>query len=106
MMHPADRPELVVGLLGHSTTSSNLGIGALTLANMRIIEEAAERVGRGVRFEATAWRERPTEYIVQDNLTYHPFTRAFLTAPSGLAAMAQRADVVFDICGGDSFTDI
>ncbi|MEM8728359.1 MAG: polysaccharide pyruvyl transferase family protein [Pseudomonadota bacterium] len=98
--------DLVVGLLGHTTTSSNLGIGALTVANMRIVEEAAAQVGRKVQFESAAWREPLDDYIVQDNLAYYPLNKSYLASPSGLRALAKRSDVVIDICGGDSFTDI
>ncbi|WP_343504083.1 polysaccharide pyruvyl transferase family protein [Alloyangia pacifica] len=98
--------ELVIGLLGHTVTSSNLGIGALTLSDIRILEEVAATLGRGIRFELTAWHEPHPVYIERPNLRYHPLSRGFILRRDGLRAMARRCDLVLDICGGDSFTDI
>ncbi|MCA0942152.1 polysaccharide pyruvyl transferase family protein [Salipiger pacificus] len=97
---------LVIGLLGHTVTSSNLGIGALTLSDIRILEEVAATLGRDIRFELTAWHEPHPVYIERPNLRYHPLSRGFILRPEGLRAMARRCDLVLDICGGDSFTDI
>ncbi|WP_353475846.1 polysaccharide pyruvyl transferase family protein (plasmid) [Salipiger sp. H15] len=97
---------LVIGLLGHTVTSSNLGIGALTLSDIRILEEVAASLGRDIRFELTAWHEPHPVYIERPNLSYHPLSRGFILRPDGLRAMAKRCDLVLDICGGDSFTDI
>ncbi|WP_299153992.1 polysaccharide pyruvyl transferase family protein [uncultured Tateyamaria sp.] len=98
--------EITIGLLGHTTTSSNLGIGALTIADMRIIKEAASALGHSVHFEIAAWREPNDPYITGDNVTYHQLSRKFLTSPGGMWAMARRCSLMVDICGGDSFTDL
>lgn len=97
---------ITIGLLGHTTTSSNLGIGALTVSNMRIMQEVASRLGRDIRFEVTAWKEPHAEYVTGENIVFHPLSRKFILNPGGLRAMANRCDLVLDICGGDSFTDI
>lgn len=99
-------PLFTVGLLGHTTTSSNLGIGALTVADMRIVADAAAELGREVRFEVAAWREPNAPYVTGPRVDFHPYGRAFLTSPRGMYAMARRCDLVLDINGGDSFTDI
>jgi polysaccharide pyruvyl transferase WcaK-like protein len=106
-MHRLDREPITIGLLGHATGSANLGVGALTLAHVGLLEDAAAAVGRPVRFELAGWIDRPDPYVAADNLAVHRIGRSFILARrDGLAAMARRCDVVFDICAGDSFSDI
>ena len=53
---------ITVGLLWHSLSSGNLGVGALTESNIAIIREAAEGIGQKVRFIVlgTGTKSEPT----------------------------------------------
>jgi colanic acid/amylovoran biosynthesis protein len=112
LSEPADtssnsRP-LQIGLLWHSLFNENLGVGALTLANANLVAKAAERAGY-----------RPVLHVIgsrggfdyRHELGYeHTFTNIGISAManpfSDLHRIFRRCDIVFDIGGGDSFSDI
>lgn len=103
----ASRPGLTIGLLWHSPNSGNLGVGALTLGNMALARKAAEAAGVAPRFRIIGFADpgRPN---------YVPGADVAVTALDGRAMLPGGAlwqalgecDVVLDIGGGDSFTDI
>jgi polysaccharide pyruvyl transferase WcaK-like protein len=101
------RPAVRVGLLWHSPNSGNLGVGALTVANIALIDAAAERAGVEVHYTILGFVDpgAPT-YVVHPRLTVAALNgRAFL--PGGSFGRALRhCDLVIDIGGGDSFADI
>ncbi len=98
---------LTVGLLWHSVNSGNLGVGALTIANLRIVREAALKAGVSVRFLILGFVDPGRVPYVQgaDVEIVRLDTRAMLPGGKFGAALA-RCDCVIDIGGGDSFTDI
>lgn len=98
--------ELVVNLIFHSTRSDNLGVGALTVADIAIIRAAAQRAGRKVRFNVIDWKDKRAPYVTGDDITVTEVSGKDLVNPFGYFAMARRADVVVDIGAGDSFADI
>lgn len=104
----AARPPLRIGLLWHTVFNENLGVGALTLANANLVAKAAERAGF-----------RPVLHLIgsrggfdySHELPYeHEFTnigvKAMANPLSDLHRAFRRCDIVFDIGGGDSFSDI
>src|SRR5262245_12432681 len=96
----------VIGLLWHTLDSANYGIGALTLAHFAIFEEIEKELDCQISFEMAGWFDSAPKYVVHPRMTFHPFSQRFILAPrGGLAEMARRCDVVFDISAGDSFTD-
>lgn len=87
--------------------SDNLGVGALTLSNAELLREAARRAGVSAQFLAMSWVDRREDYGTWPDIENLPFRTRHLPGPSGpLAEGLKRADIVFDIGGGDSFTDI
>ena len=100
------KPELTVGLLWHSATSDNLGVGALTVSQIAIVEDAARAAGIAVRFLILGWRDPRPSYIVAPNVERFDMGGRELTRPGGLYAAARRCDLVLDIGAGDSFADI
>ncbi|MCU0564085.1 MAG: hypothetical protein MUE48_09135, partial [Desulfobacterales bacterium] len=58
-----------IGLLWHSAASDNLGVGALTVANIAIAEAAAARAGVPVAFVILGWRERRAAYVTGSNVS-------------------------------------
>lgn len=98
---------LTIGLFWHSMNSDNLGIGALTLANIEILRAAAQAQGRQAHFLVLGWRDPRAFYLDVPDIENRPFRMRHLAMPGGrVAADIARCDIVFDIGGGDSFTDI
>ena len=96
-----------IGMLWHSPNSGNLGIGALTLGNMALARAAARDAGVTPHFELIGFADlgKP-HYVTGSDVTVTALdARAFL--PGGrLWRALGRCDLVLDIGGGDSFTDI
>lgn len=104
-MNSPARPIHVV-LLMHSTRSDNLGVGALTVSEIAILRDLAGRLGRGLRITALDGVEPRAPYVTGPDITVIDMTGAFLKSPKGFWALVRGADLVIDIGGGDSFTDI
>lgn len=98
---------LHVGLLWHSVNSGNLGVGALTVANLALARAAAGRVGRDIRFSIIGPHDRGPTYLAGDDIVAMLRTdrRTILTSPAYWRHLA-TLDCLLDIGGGDSFTDI
>lgn len=100
--------NLTVGLVWHSISSDNLGVGALTLSQMALITRAAKTRGRGVDFIVIGTKGGTPYPINEFNLKYASefAMRAFKSGDlSAIKAFAQ-CDLLFDIGEGDSFADI
>ncbi len=104
---PESLPPVTIALMWHSMNSDNLGVGALTLSNMALLRRAAADAGRTPQFLALGWRDPRPWYEDFDDLENVPLRTRHLPRPGGpLGDAIGRADIVFDIGGGDSFTDI
>lgn len=97
---------LTVGLMWHSAASDNLGVGALTVSQIAIVEEIAARLGREVRFSILGWREAGRVYVTAANVTPGALRSRDLLHPFGFLPMVRACDLVLDIGAGDSFSDI
>lgn len=95
-----------IGLLWHSMMSGNMGVRALTSANMRIIEEVAESVGVDVTFMLIGFGERVSSYHPCDGPAFYPLNLRNTVSPQGLWTALDDLDAVIDIGGGDSFAEI
>lgn len=97
-----------IGLSWHSFVSANLGVGALTAANMELIGRAAEKAGLEPEFHIMGVREAVDYSDIAPwksdfaNIGY----KGIANPNSQLAKAMRQCDLVFDIGGGDSFTDI
>lgn len=98
--------SLTIGLLWHSAASDNLGVGALTVADIAIIRSAAAAVGIRPRFVVFGWRESRAPYVVGEDVEFVALRTRELVQPGGFAARARDCDIVIDIGFGDSFADI
>lgn len=106
-MSSSPLPPVTIALMWHSMNSDNLGVGALTLSNMALLRRAAAQAGRTPQFIALGWRDPRPWYEEFDDLENVPLRTRHLPRPGGpLGNAIKRADIVFDIGGGDSFTDI
>lgn len=102
------RQLITIGLLWHSMNSDNLGVGALTLSNLEILRSAAQRAGVNARFLIIGWHGTRDHYdVAGDDVEVRPIRTRQLASLSGTFGKTLReVDIVFDMGGGDSFTDI
>jgi len=102
------REPIVVGLLWHSLTSNNLGVGALTFGQMALVTEAAKRKGVDVSFAVIGTRGGTPypveEYAIAGSGEFA--LRAFKSGNFSALRLLQQSDIVLDIGEGDSFADI
>lgn len=95
---------LRIALIGHDTRNANLGVGALTVSEIEIIRRIALEceieieisviIGRSTRQSCVAGADI-VERIVRP-----------LRKPWNFFSVIRTCDLVIDISGGDSFTDI
>jgi colanic acid/amylovoran biosynthesis protein len=99
--------EIKIGLLWHSANSGNLGVGALTIANMAVVRGVAHAMGLEPRFTIIGMGEKKGDSYVPaaDASQFVVNTRSVLD-PRECFAVMRAQDCVLDIGGGDSFTDI
>ncbi|MEM1342977.1 MAG: polysaccharide pyruvyl transferase family protein [Pseudomonadota bacterium] len=99
--------RLTIGLLWHSTHSANLGVGALTLGHLALLDRLTERLGIVPRYVVLGARDPVPDYIVREDVeTVAIPDRQMLRPIGGLGAALRPCDVVLDIGAGDSFADI
>lgn len=98
--------NIQVALPWHALGHGNLGVDALTRANIAILRAAARRVGRGIEFVTLCSGGSPDN--VPDDVTIGPLPRLkpLLTGRSDFLAALRSCDLVVDIGEGDSWTDI
>ena len=101
-------PELHIGLMWHSIFNGNLGVGALSIANAQLISDAAVRLGFAPVLHIIGSRGAHDYGLELE----HPFDftniglKALLNPFSDFHRTLRKCDIVFDIGGGDSFSDI
>lgn len=99
---------LTVGLLWHSLSSDNLGVGALTVSQMALCNEAAATLGIALKFVVFG-TEGHLSYPpdgVQWQQGAHFSLRRWLIGSRTFDRAVAACDVVLDIGEGDSFADI
>jgi polysaccharide pyruvyl transferase WcaK-like protein len=98
--------DLRVALLWHAARATNLGIGALTVGNLSLARQAATRAGLTAHFTLIGSRETGPLSAADPDLAHRTITGRYMLSPSGFLADMRASDIILDICGGDSFTDI
>lgn len=108
MVQPGTRRQLNVGLLWHSLSSDNLGVGALTESQMAIVRAAAARAGVAVRFTVFGTSGSRLGLNQADGVTIGDrfSIKRVLAGRTRFVAQLRSCDLVLDIGEGDSFTDI
>ena len=98
---------VTIGLCWHSPNSANLGIGALTLGNMALIREAAAAANTAVRFLIIGFVDPGKPFYVEgDDVEIVALGGKAMLPGGALWQAVAQCDVMIDIGGGDSFTDI
>lgn len=97
---------LHVALCWHSLNHANLGVDALTRSNIAIVQAAAARAGRTVRFTTLCSTPYPGD--APEGVTVGPRAelKPLFTGRSPVHAVIRDADLVIDIGEGDSWADI
>lgn len=101
----AARP-IEIGLLWHSPSSGNLGVGALTLANLEIARTVALEMDLAPKFTILGMRETGPTYLSDDQARRFPIDTKILLSPGGFWSKAAQMDCMLDIGAGDSFAEI
>ena len=95
-----ERRPITIGLLWHSLNSGNLGVGALTVANLTIARRVAEESGLAPRFIIMGARDTQQALIaLPDSETVPIDWRALRPGGAVWRAMGQ-VDCVLDIGAG------
>lgn len=107
-MYTPQPPVVTVGLLWHSISSDNLGVGALTESQLHICREAAAAAGVQARFVifGTGGAQRYGSDSGDVRIGSRISIKQMLLGRSAYLKELDDCDVVLDIGEGDSFTDI
>ncbi|MEM1159969.1 MAG: polysaccharide pyruvyl transferase family protein [Pseudomonadota bacterium] len=93
-------------LIGHSSNSDNLGVGALTVAEVAILREIAADLGLDLKIRLIDWKDTRTPYVTGDDIEIKRIGLKEIANPTQLFASYRGADLMIDIGAGDSFADI
>lgn len=99
-------PTVTLGLLWHSMNSDNLGVGALTVSHLAILDAAAKAAGVTPRYVVVCWADPRPYYFTRPDMEIVQIRTKDIVRPGGLWSVFRRCDAVLDISGGDSFADI
>lgn len=92
-----------IALLGHSFCGSNYGLGALAFGEVEAIEEACKAIN--VKYQITCFETVITETNYNDNPNVE--LQVFnIKNMVGTMRQLKEFDLIIDISGGDSFSDI
>jgi polysaccharide pyruvyl transferase WcaK-like protein len=97
---------LRIGLLWHSAAAGNLGVGALSVGNIALARQAADRAGLRPEFTLFGGRETGVPYITEADTSLRVIAGRYMANPSGYLADVRAHDIMLDIGAGDSFADI
>ena len=108
MIESKNRKAITIGLLWHSVSSDNLGVGALTESQIAICQDAAAQTKSKVNY--VVFGTQGGRHYVPKNV---PVTiggrvsiKQMLFGQSKFLKDLEACDMVLDIGEGDSFTDI
>ena len=93
-------------LILHASRSRNLGVGALTVAQVDLLRDLARKIGEPIQITFLDWHDSGAPCVVGDDLTIVPLSRRDFLRPTRIWKHLRAADLVLDIGAGDSFADI
>lgn len=93
-------------MLWHSANSGNLGVGALTIANMAIVKQVAVDLGFEPEFCIIGMRDAGPRYVGEDEAEVFVVDGKALLSPGGCWRIIAQQDCILDIGAGDSFAEI
>jgi len=103
----AGSSRFVIGLLWHSVNSGNLGVGALSVANIALLRDACAVVGVTPHFIVLGFADPGRQhYVVGNDIEFVPLNTAAMRPGGRFDSAVKRCDYMVDIGGGDSWTDL
>ncbi len=100
------RRDLRVCLILHASRSNNLGVGALSVAQVDVLRGLAIELHLNLSITLLDWHDDGAACVSGDDITIIPIRGKDLLTRSGAYAHLEAADIVLDIGAGDSFADI
>lgn len=100
------RRDLNVCLILHASRSNNLGVGALTVAQVDLLRGLAIELHLDLHITLLDWHDDGVPCVSGDDITIVRISGKDLLTRSGAYAKLEAADMVLDIGAGDSFADI
>lgn len=100
------RHPIRVGLLWHSVSSGNLGVGALTLGNIALVRQVAAKLSLAPQFTVMSMRDGDAPALLEGQVDIFVIDSRALLSPGGFWRAVAAVDCVLDIGAGDSFADI
>lgn len=101
--------SVTIGLHWHSFNSGNLGVGALSICNLRIIHEKALEFGLSPKYVIIG-NAGPCNYLPNEFANICRFVNfsanSAIKHPATILRALFECDIAFDIGEGDSYTDI
>ena len=86
-----------IGLLWHSPSSGNLGVGALTVANLAIARDVALSMGLRPEFTIMGMREPNHHYLDASQAKLYPIDMRVMLSPQGYWSEVARQHCILDI---------
>lgn len=108
MIESLNRKTITIGLLWHSVSSDNLGVGALTESQIAICEAAANQAGYAVSYVIFG-TQGGRDYVPNNapvTIGSRISIKQMLLGQSKFIKDLEQCDMVLDIGEGDSFADI
>lgn len=93
-----------ITLIGHDTRNANLGVGALTVSDIEVIRRIARR--RDMKVDITVLIGKGTGPLCVSGDDVRERIVRPLRRPLDFFTAVRDSDLVIDISGGDSFSDI
>jgi polysaccharide pyruvyl transferase WcaK-like protein len=103
--------DISIGLFMHWFKHDNLGVAALSISNLIILDQVMDSLGINVQYTSfkTNNIKKSNDYISNNKLVFKNFPRfreVILSPFNSIKKIDFNCDFAFDLCGGDSFTDI
>lgn len=99
-----------IGVFWHSLSSSNYGIGALTVGNLSLLNKKLNEIGITPKFKIFDFPSQNDYSHVLSNFEYEivemPRIRQLFLNRNALREKLSSCEIVIDISAGDSFADI
>lgn len=107
-LRSGEKSEITIGLLWHSFSSDNLGVGALSESQIAICEAAATKAGLSLRYIVFGTKGARSYLPSGRNIRQgsHLSLKQLITGRSPFWRELDQCDTVLDIGEGDSFADI
>lgn len=96
---------LNVGLLFHGASSDNLGVGALTQAQVEILRAITQATGIQIGITLFDWAATREPYVIGPDISVVTLSSEVMKDPRRIMSLFRDCDVIVDIGAGDSFAE-